>query len=249
MGVFDMFSKERSRERNASRVINKYAQSPDRLKAMQTLLAEGSPEAFYAVMRRFGMLYDKTIDDEQEKEYLFDSLVEKGGVVLEPLKKYLLAAESISWPLRVLDKVVATKDEVVDVLAEVMKRHEPGYERDPTKKIQLLTHLAGIKSPRVTALVAPYLADMDMGVRYAAAEALLKQGEEATASEPLLAVFVSDQEESLRLRIRIADGFAELGWSLGDKRAEVEKRLPDAFTIEGRGKEPARIKKKPAPKQ
>ena len=181
MGVFDMFSKERSRERNASRAINKYAQSPDRLKAMQTLLADGSPEALYAVMRRFGMLYDKTIDDEQEKEYLFDSLVEKGGVVLEPLKKYLLAAESISWPLRVLDKVVATKDEVVDVLAEVMKRHEPGYERDPTKKIQLLTHLAGIKSPRVPPLVAPYLADMDMGVRYAAAEALLTQGDEAAA--------------------------------------------------------------------
>jgi hypothetical protein len=249
MGVFDMFSKERSRERNASRAINKYAQSPDRLKAMQTLLGDGSPEALYAVMRRFGMLYDKTIDDEQEKEYLFDSLVEKGGVVLEPLKKYLLAAESISWPLRVLDKVVATKDEVIDVLAEVMKRHEPGYERDPTKKIQLLTHLAGIKSPRVAALVAPYLADMDMGVRYAAAEALLTQGDEAAASEPLLNVFVSDQEESLRLRIRIADGFAELGWPLGDKRAEVEKRLPDAFMIEGRGKDPARIKKKPAAKE
>ena len=244
MGVFDMFSKERSRERNASRAINKYSQSPDRLKAMQTLLEDGSPEALYAVMRRFGMLYDKTIDDEQEKEYLFDSLVEKGGVVLAPLKKYLLAAESISWPLRVLDKVVATKDEVVDVLAEVMTRHEPGYERDPTKKIQLLTHLAGIKSPRVPALVAPYLADMDTGVRYAAAEALLAQGDEAAASEPLLNLFVSDQEESLRLRIRIADGFAELGWALGDKRAEVEKRLPDAYTIEARGKEPARIKKK-----
>ena len=43
MGVFDMFSKERSRERNASRAINKYAQSPDRLKAMQTLLQDGSP--------------------------------------------------------------------------------------------------------------------------------------------------------------------------------------------------------------
>ena len=249
MGVFDMFSKERSRERTASRAINKYSQSPDRLKAMQTLLEDGSPEALYAVMRRFGMLYDKTIDDEQEKEYLFDSLVEKGGVVLAPLKKYLLAAESISWPLRVLDKVVATKDEVVDVLAEVMTRHEPGYERDPTKKIQLLTHLAGIKSPRVPALVAPYLADMDTGVRYAAAEALLAQGDEAAASEPLLNLFVSDQEESLRLRIRIADGFAELGWALGDKRAEVEKRLPDAYTIEARGKEPARIKKKPASKE
>jgi len=245
MGLLDLFSKEKSRERNAARAINKYAQSPDRLKALQTLLADGSPEALYAVMRRFGMMYDKTIDDEQEKDYVFESLVEKGGVVLETLKKYLLSAESVSWPLRVLDKVVATKDEVVTVLAEVMKRHEPGYERDPTKKIQLLTHLGGIKNPRVPGLVVPYLADMDAGVRYAAAEALLKQEDEAAVSGPLLNLFVSDQEESLRLRIRIADGFAELGWPLGDKRAEVEKRLPEAFTVEARGKEPARIKKKP----
>ncbi len=122
---------------------------------------------------------------------MFEILVEKGGVVLQPLKKYLLAAESISWPLRVLDKIVATKDEVISVLAEVMQRHEPGYERDPTKKIQLLNHLAGIKDPRVPALVVPYLADMDEGVRYTAAEALLKQGDEAAACEPLLAIFVS----------------------------------------------------------
>jgi len=244
MGLLDLFSKEKSRERNVSRVVNKYTQSPDRLKAMQTLLADGSPEALYGVMRRFGMMYDKTIEDEQEKDYLFESLVEKGGVALEPLKKYLLTADSISWPLRVLDKIVATKDEVIDVLAEVMKRHEPGYERDPTKKMQLLTHLGGIKNPRVPGLVAPYLADMDGEVRYTAAEALIKQGDEAAACQPLLAVFVSDQEESKRLRIRIAEGFAELGWSIGDKRAEVEKHLPEAFTIESRGKEPARIKKK-----
>jgi hypothetical protein len=246
MGFLDLFSKDKARERNASRAINKYAQSPDRLKALQTLLGEGSPEALYAVMRRFGMMYDKTIDDEQEKNYVFESLVEKGGVVLEPLKKYMLAADSISWPLRVLDKVVGTKDEVISVLTKVLERHEPGYERDPTKKIQLLNHLAGIKNARVPPLCAPYLTDMDAGVRYAAAEALLAQADEEAARERLLDVFTSDQEESLRLRIRIADGFADLGWPLGDKRAEVEKRLPDAFTIEARGKEPARIKKKAA---
>jgi hypothetical protein len=244
MGVFDLFSKERSRERNASRAINKYSQSPDRMKALQALLIDGSPDALYALMRRFGMMYDKTIDDEQEKEYVFEGLVEKGSAVLEPLKKYFFAADSISWPLRLLDKVVATKDEVIDMLAQVMARHEPGYERDPTKKIQLLNHLTGIKNARVAPLSAPYLGDMDEGVRYAAAEALLKQGDEATARDPLLDVFTSDKEESLRLRIRIADGFSELGWTLGDKRAEVEKKLPDAFQIEARGKEPARIKKK-----
>jgi hypothetical protein len=244
MGLLDIFSKERTRDRNAGRALNKYAQSADRMKALQSLASDGSPEALYAMLRRFGMLYDKTIDDEQEKEWVFETLVAKGGVVLEPLKKYFLSADSISWPLRLLDKIVATKDEVVDVIAYVMSRHEPGYERDPTKKIQLLNHLAGIKSPRVAALVAPYLADMDEGVRYAAAEALLSQADEAAASAPLLDVFTSDAEESKRLRIRIADGFAQLGWTVGDRRAAVEKHLPETFQIEARGKEPARIVKK-----
>jgi len=244
MGLLDLFSKEKSRERNVNRAINKYSQSPDRMKALQSLAVDGSPEALYGLLRRFGMMYDKTIDDEQEKEWVFETLAAKGGVVLEPLKKYLLAADAIAWPLRLLDKIVATKDEVIDVVAYVMTRHEPGYERDPTKKIQLLNHLAGIKNARVPALVVPYLADMDEGVRYAAAEALLCQEDEAAAREPLLEVFTSDKEESKRLRIRIADGFAQLGWPLGERRADVEKWLPETFQIVARGKEPARITKR-----
>ena len=128
----------------------------------------------------------------------------------------------------------------------MLERHEPGYERDPTKKIQLLSHLAGLKHPRVPPLVAPYLADMDEGVRYACVEALLRQADEAVARAALLEQLA--KEESLRLRIRIADGFAELGWSVADKRADVEKMLPDAFLIEARGAD-VRIKKKPGAKE
>ena len=65
------------------------------------------------------------------------------------------------------------------MLAEILARHEPGYERDPTKKIQLLNHLAALKDKRVPPLLPPYLADMDEGVRYAAVEALIRQGDEA----------------------------------------------------------------------
>ena len=196
-------------------------------------------------------MYDKTIEDEQEKEWLFDRLVEKGGVTLVPLKKYLAAADSISWPLRLLSKVVATKEEQIDVVEEVLARHEPGYERDPTKKIQLLNHLSPIKHPRVSPLVSPYLGDMDEGVRIAAVETLVRQADEAVARAPLLDLFVSDEEESLRLRIQIADGLAGLGWTVGDRRAEVEKRLPDAFQIEPRDPRApdARIKKKSGAKE
>ena len=90
MGMFDLFSKDgrdqRARDKNIAAAVNKYKQSPDRMKAMQALRDDGSPEALYGLIRRFGMMYDKTIEDEQEKEWVFEMLVGKGGVVLELLK-------------------------------------------------------------------------------------------------------------------------------------------------------------------
>ena len=244
MGVFDLFSKDgrqqRARDRNISRAVNKYAQSPDRMKALQALRDDGSPEALYGMLRRFGMMYDKTIEDEQEKDWVFEVLLEKGAAIVPPIKKYLFTADSVSWPLRLLDRV-AGKEEELEVIKAVLERHEPGYERDPTKKIQLLNHLAAVKDERVPPLIVPYLADMDEGVRYAAAEALLRHKNEEIAREPLLQQFISDSEDSLRIRIQIAEGFADLGWLVKGHRGEVEKKLPEQYQLDRDG----HIKKKP----
>jgi HEAT repeat protein len=153
----------------------------------------------------------------------------------------MAAAESISWPLRLLDKVVDGKEGRIDVIAEVLERHEPGYERDPTKKIQLLNHLAAVKDDRVPPLIVPYLADMDEGVRYSAVEALLRHKNEEAAREPLLQHFISEGEDSLRIRLQMAEGFAEMGWLVKGHRGEVEKKLPEQFQIDREG----HIKKKP----
>jgi len=248
MGVFDLFSKEgrenRSRARNIKSATDKYKQSPDRMKALQALREDGSPEAIYGLMRRFAVMYDKSIEDEQEKDWVFEILVEKGASILPSLKKYLLSADSISWPLRLLDKV-ANKEQALEVLKAGLERHEPGYERDPTKKIQLLNHLGAFKDTRVPPLIAPYLADMDEGVRYAAVEALVRQGDEAVAREPLLRQFASDQEESLRIRIQIAEGFAALSWTVTGYREAVEKRLPEPFHLDKEG----HVKKRPQAKE
>ena len=250
MGLADLFSKEarsrRSLQKTIARANEKHSQSADRWRALEQLRDDGSAEAIAGLLRRFSFNYDKTIEDEQEKEWVFEWLIEKGAKVLPALKRYMLSADSISWPLRVLDKVVDAKEGRIDVIAAVLERHEPGYERDPTKKIQLLTHLAGLKHARVPALVAPYLTDMDEGVRYAAVEALLKQGDEAAARLPLLDLLA--KEESLRLRLRIADGFADLGWSVADRRAEIEKALPDSFQLDGRA-DAIYIRKKPGAKE
>jgi hypothetical protein len=239
MGLFDLLSKdkrdERARSRNINQAVNKYAQSVDRMKALQALADDGSDEALYGLLRRFGMMYDKSIEDEQEKEWVFDTLCSKARSALPAVKKYLFAAESISWPLRVLDKIALNGDEEIAFVQEVLERHEPGYERDPTKKIQLLTHLGSLKHPKAAELAVPYLKDMDEGVRYAASETLIRQKNEALAREPLLELFTSDAEESLRLRLKIAEGFAELGWLVQGFRPGVEKKLPENFALDREG--------------
>jgi hypothetical protein len=238
MGLLDIFSKdkrdERARAKNIQRATNKYAQSADRLKALESLAEDGSDEALYGMLRRFALMYDKTIEDEQEKEWVFETLVSKGKAAIPAVQRYLLSADSISWPLRVLDKV-ATKEEEMAAIEQVIARHEPGYERDPTKKIQLLNHLATLKHDKAPGLVAPYLKDMDEGVRFAAVEALVRLKNEAVAREPLLQLFVSDSEESLRIRLRICEGFADLGWLVHGHRGGVEKKLPDAYQLDREG--------------
>ena len=247
MGILDLFSKqgrtERARAGNIKGAVNKWAQSADRFRNLQALRDDGSEEAIYGLLRRFGMMYDKTIEDEQEKDWVFEVLVEKGPTILPSLKKYLVAAESISWPLRLLDKV-ADREAELATLKDILERHEPGYERDPTKKIQLLNHLGGLKDKSVPPLVAPYLADMDEGVRYAAVEALVRQGDEAAAAGPLQDQLVKPVEDSLRIRLQIAEGFAELGWTVpADRREAVLKFLPEAFKL-AQAKGDSKIEKK-----
>jgi hypothetical protein len=238
MGLLDLFSKdkrdERARAKNVERAVSKNAQSIDRMKALEALAEDGSTEALYGLLRRFGMHYHKTIEDEQEKEWAFETLVSKGRSALPAVRRYLISAESISWPLRLLQKI-ADRSEELAALEEVLARHEPGYERDPTKKMQLLTHLGALKHEKAASLIVPYLKDMDEGVRFTAVEALIRQKKEEQAREPLLELFVSDQEESLRIRIRIAEGFAELGWLVQGYRGQVEKKLPDAFQLDREG--------------
>jgi HEAT repeat protein len=245
MGLLDLFSKEgrqkSSLKRNAARAIHKHIQSPDRLKALDALYEagkEGNEDATYALLKRFSFVYDKTIEDEQEKDWVYDALVSLGERALPPLKRYLSHADSISWPLRILEKV-ASREEIWTTVEKLLAEHEPGYERDPSVKQQLLGFVADLKEARGVALIAPYFEDMDETVRFATVEALLKLKDPA-AREPLCAHFVSEKEDSLRIRVRIADGFADLGWDVVGFRGTFEKLLPDTFFLDKQG----RVKRK-----
>ena len=66
MGLFDLLSKdkrdERARANHIKKALDKFAQSADRMRALEALAEDGSEESLYALLRRFGVKYDKTIE-------------------------------------------------------------------------------------------------------------------------------------------------------------------------------------------
>ena len=242
MGLLDFLSKDGRKasalKKNVARALNKHMQSMDRMRALEALAEDNSPEATYGLLRRYSYVYDKTIEDEQEKHWVEETLVAKGKQILPMLRKYLTDAESIAWPLRILGQV-ASAEEIEEALAALCRENEPGYARDPSKKIQMLRYIhehdASGAQGTLDVLV-PYLADMDEGVRFAVVNCLLEKKDERAAA-PLLEHFLKPEEESGRIRIRIAEGFADLGWNVPKAQVEaVSRLLASQFSIDKSGK-------------
>lgn len=227
MGLMDLFGGGKGRlNKHVARAKNKDAQSADRFTSLEVLRDDGSPEAVEGLLGRFTIRYDKSIEDEQEKQWVFDELVQMGAKILPQLQDHLKRAESIAWGLKILDEVV-TADEAWPVLEDLCARNDNSYTRDPSKKIQLLHYLGDHDDPRYGRALVPYLLDVDEGVRFVTVEGLLHHKDAEAAREPLLTLLLNEKEESRRIKRRIVDGFADLGWDAKGYSGGVEKLLED----------------------
>ena len=136
-------------------------------------------------------------------------------------------------------------DQAWPVLADLCERNDNTYVRDASKKLQLV-HFLGEQSDRrcAEALVA-YLEDFDEGVRFVAVEGLLRHKNAEIAREPMLKALLNEKEESRRIKKRILDGFADLGWDVKGASGTVEKMLSD-FLPGARLDNAGKIKRKQA---
>jgi hypothetical protein len=222
MGIFDLLSKEgrakSALDRSIRRTTDKFIQSPDRFDAMEKLRANGSEQAIYGLVRRFGFVYDKTIEDEQEKNWVQETLASFGERALEPVKRFILEGETISQALAVLERT-ATPEMVLAIIDELSEREEQGYTRHPQKKIQFLTWLGewkGAEPAEVAKRIIPYLADFDETVRFTAVDSLAHQKDETVARAPVLDALIRPEEESRRILVRIADVLVDTAWRVDD---------------------------------
>ncbi len=204
--VFGLFSKERSLQRTIDKAINKLAQQADRWAALEKLREDSSDEALFGLCKRFSVTSMKGVEDEQEKNWVVDALVEKGGASLAPLIRYMKGADQLSFPLRVLERI-ADHDKIIGVVDELFASEPPGYARFPERRIDLIkwfTEWKGATEDEVLPRVIPYVTDFDENVRFVSIDGVSSRDPKKIVG-PLVDALVRPEEESGRIRRTIVE--------------------------------------------
>ena len=231
MGLFDFFSpsEDAQLKKHAKRMKNLNAQPEERQMSAHWLAENGSEAAVVGLLARFGINYEQRMKDAEEKEFVYKLLLGIGTDACAPIRMWAMKNTSFAYPLRVVEEVEGSQA-AIDLLLEMLGREVDPFK--PEKKRQILIKLADYRDERIVDRVPACLQDFDEGIRYAAAEALLAQ--ETDSVRPDLArALASREEESNRLRVRIADAFHKRSWSLGDAKTDVGERPPVGWTVKG----------------
>lgn len=235
MGFFGLFggnSDANQLKKHAERVANKRIQSPDRWDSIQALAKLRTPEAVAALLPRFTFYVDPSISDQDEKDAAFEAIVSAGQAAIEPVAAFLKRAESLSWPVKMLERL-AGAEALIERLLELLGGMDTEYERDPQRKIQILVELEDRRDPRIAPAVLRFVGDANETVRFHAVSTLLAQADAGAHRAALLERL--KVEESVRVRVRILDGFAQARWSLEGAAAELKAKLPAGFALDGTG--------------
>ncbi len=237
MGLFDLLTaegREAARIRRAARsVTERYAQPEVREDAAERLIAIGTPEAIYQLARRFTMTAGNLERDDQEKRWARDRLVQLGDRAVEPLRRFLRGHDEVTWAMDALAELVP-RDDLADILLDVLQDGDPVAIRGG-KAVQILRFLGETESALVAPGLVRCLESLDDTVRLGAVEALRAHRDPASR-EALLERLGSEDEDSARVRIAIAELFLDLGWDVRGFRAAAEERLPPGFRVTSRSR-------------
>ncbi len=239
MGLFDFFksSPEATIQKHAGRVADKRAQAPDRWESIQALGALKSADAVKALLPRFTFYVDPSITDNDEKDETFRLVCAVGADAIPPTRAFALKAETLSWALKILERL-ADDAEIVEVLVGLLAKMDVEYARDPQRKLQVLQRLEERRDPRIAPAVERFLGDVNETTRFHAVTALLHQEDAASYRKALEETL--GREDSVRVKARLLEAFAQHGWSVSSAegtsaRDKIGRALPPGWSLDGKG--------------
>lgn len=242
MGLFDLFKGGSAPDKKAGSKaspaakwadrVEKRAQNYDRQEAITALSEMGTPDAVDVLLKRFTFHIDPSITDQEEKDAAFQGILRAGKGAIEPVRSFVAKAESLAWPMKILRELVE-EGEYLEELLRWLDRWDTEYSKFVDPKVQILTALEEYKSPVIREHVERFLEDVNEPSRFHAVTALLAQGDPATL--PALLKLLVD-EESVRVRAKVAEGLAARGWEIPEAdRQAVARTLPFPHVIDARG--------------
>lgn len=212
-----------------ARVVgNKLAQDYDRQEAIAQLSAMANADGARALLRRFDFAMEPSITDREEKEAAVEGVVAAGEAAIVPIRDYCQRAEGVIWPLKILRRIVE-QERFVDELLELLEHFDTEYIRNPEPKMQLIQALEEFATEDVRLAVEPFLQDVNENVRFTAVGTTFAMNAAAAAGALVQAM---KQEESLRVRNRIAAGLSERAWKVPANLTDaVRESLPQGYSL------------------
>jgi hypothetical protein len=218
---------------------DKKAQTYDRMEAIQALADMKTPEAAAGLLKRFTFIIDPSITDQEEKEVAFQGVIAAGPDCVPAVIDFCLVCikkgDPITWLLKIIHELLEDADYEKE-LVKLLGGFDTEYARNVEPKIQVIQALEELVSPEAREAVAPFLEDVNETVRFHAVQTTFAQND--TASIAAL-VKLLESEESVRVKNKVAEGFAFRSWVIpAELREATNQALRDTgqYRVGGDGK-------------
>lgn len=232
--MFDFFRRNQPSPKSIERIVKRLTETGGedgpRVEAAEKLVEWGTPESLYALCKRFTISSKVITQDIEEKRYVVRMLVEKGQDAVEPILKFIKKNHQVDWPVQALAQILP-REELVPKLVEALEYVGEGEFSSPEHRTSLIKSMHGLVTKEIATTIRKFLKDDDDDVRIAAIHALADDEE---MREPLLETYI-DSADRPRIRISVADVFAQREWPVKGFRPKVEDGLPDGFHLTAKG--------------
>lgn len=244
MGWFDSFIRKPTPARidkMAKRMLNEHHQQQVRQESLDELVSYGTPEAIRALLQRLGVNFRDTIVNEQEKNWVSDTIVEQfAEESIGPLVDFVMTEQTISAAIRTLARLIG-EERLTQVCLDALRARDPKDHRTIAARVQLVDALSDLSADEIVDALMPNLADHDDDVRVKVIETLetrvAKAGKvrKAPVAEGLVEV-LKDPLASGRITRRAAEALANIDADVGTHALELTDVLPDGWAIDERGR-------------
>jgi len=215
-------------EKVVKRLTEPQGEDAPRIEAAEKLADWGTPDALYGLLKRFTISSKNITQDIDEKRMV----VEKDREAVDPILRFVSNHHQVEWPIQALSEILPQSELVPKLVGVLEKVAAASAFTPPEHKSDLIRAMRGHITPEIAAVLRQFLSDDDDDVRIAAIEAFAEVGEEMR--ESLLEAFL-EAEDRPRIRIKIAELFAEHDWPVKGYRPKVELALPQGFHVTAKG--------------